>query len=602
MSSLKATEETSGKASIIGPASLKGNFEKEKKKHGVKAKTDYSTYSKAEPKSKDLLIFDEAHRMGRSESQRSKYPEKFKSKKKLMLTGTPIRNEPSELIPLLRGVGADVPKSKEKFYEKYVENKKVDPGFIAKLRGIKPGETKDGKNILGLAEKLKGKVDYHKSKKEGYPDVNQKTVKVPMSGVQKETHDMAMKGKPSLAYKVKHGIPPSKTESSQMNAFLNATRQISNTPRSYNKKADPVEDSPKIRKMLEDITERQKKDKNYKGVTYSNYLDSGVNPMAKALKKRGISHAKFTGETPKSKRKEIVDKYNKGEIKHLLISGAGSEGLDLKGTKMLQVMEPHWNEARIDQVKGRPIRYKSHSLLPKGERNIDVREYLSVNSGNSKKKTTDQYISMLADKKEELNDDFKNAIILGSGLSNETKKDKDIIDENLKREQKINNIMNKKAEKAVQSMIKKADDLIAHSSPKVQEKAKEKGYQEISKDDYINKYKNNYTRSTKRLKDNISKKKKDNYIKDSTRAAFMGFPAGIIGSRTTNPKKFLASGAAGSLAALPIGLAVASSKNSEVDDKADKVLSSRDKKYNKGLQHIKNLDNEKIKYLSKNKS
>jgi superfamily II DNA or RNA helicase len=129
LTGLAAAKQLGG-ASVVGPASLKGNFERENKKHKVKADVDYSTYSKPEPKgNKDLVIYDEAHRIGRSESKRSKYPEKFKSKKNLLLTGTPIRNEPSELIPLLRATGADIPKSKKEFYEKYVREKKVRPGL-----------------------------------------------------------------------------------------------------------------------------------------------------------------------------------------------------------------------------------------------------------------------------------------------------------------------------------------------------------------------------------------------------------------------------------------------------------------------------------------
>lgn len=118
-----------GNLSVIGPATLRGNFEKEKKKFNVKTKVDYSSYAKPEPKSKDLIVFDEAHRMGRLESQRSKYPDKFKAKKKLFLTGTPIRNHPNELIPLLRGVDVKIPRNKKKFNEFFIEEKKVHPGL-----------------------------------------------------------------------------------------------------------------------------------------------------------------------------------------------------------------------------------------------------------------------------------------------------------------------------------------------------------------------------------------------------------------------------------------------------------------------------------------
>jgi superfamily II DNA/RNA helicase len=74
----------------------------------------------------------------------------------------------------------------------------------------------------------------------------------------------------------------------------------------------------------------------------------------------------------KSKREEIVKEYNANKIKVLLISKAGGEGLDLKETRNIIIMEPSWNEATHKQVIGRAIRYKSHETLPKEKRRVDV--------------------------------------------------------------------------------------------------------------------------------------------------------------------------------------------------------------------------------------
>ena len=233
-----------------------------------------------------------------------------------------------------------------------------------------------------------------------------------MSKKQIETYKAVQDSNTSLAYKVKHGLPASKKEQGQMNAFLNATRQVSNTPASYNKKYKGT--SPKVERIVKDIKERYEKDKNYKGLTYSNYLGSGVARVERELKKNKIPYGKFTGKTTKKDREEIIKKYNKGEIKQLLVSGAGSEGLDLKGTKMVQLMEPHWNNARERQVKGRAIRFESHVKLPKEEQGVNVKNYYSVMPERGKLKrlilgkneSSDQYLRNLADKKDELSEDF----------------------------------------------------------------------------------------------------------------------------------------------------------------------------------------------------
>jgi superfamily II DNA or RNA helicase len=223
-----------------------------------------------------------------------------------------------------------------------------------------------------------------------------------------------MRGKPSLAYKIKHGIPPDKTEAKSLNAFLNASRQVSNTPKGFNLSATSA-DEPKLNAAFREINKRYKTDKNYRGVTYSNYLSSGVAPMASRLSDAGIPFAEFTGKLSDKKKKEVIENYNAGNIKHLLISGAGSEGLDLKGTKLLQVLEPHWNDPKIDQVIGRAVRYQSHAHLPEGERKVEIQRLTAIPRKHGiffKKRDmgADEYLAMLSKKKTELNTSFLKAL------------------------------------------------------------------------------------------------------------------------------------------------------------------------------------------------
>lgn len=410
-----AAAKYNGGASVIGPAALKDNFHKENKKHKVNADVDYSTYSKPDPKKRNLVIYDEAHRMGRADSKRSKYPNKYPADKTLLLTGTPIRNEPAELAPLLNAVGVRVPTDPKAFNDRYVENIKVTPSLYARfIKGIKPGTVKRGKNLDRLSDKIEGKVDYQPSASDNFPQAIRLTRRVEMSKDQIDAYNMAQKGSPSLAYKIKYGLPPSKSEAGAMNAFLNATRQISNTPHGYQNRTYS-ELSPKTKAILKDIKKNYSSDPNYKGMTYSNYLDSGVDRLEAPLSKSGIPYAKFTGELNDKQKKQVVQNYNSGKIKHLLVSGAGAEGLDLKGTKLVQIMEPHWNKARIDQVTGRAIRYKSHDHLPEDQRKVKVIDYKSTIPGPKNKilkkfikpkMSTDQYIAELAETKQRLNDQF----------------------------------------------------------------------------------------------------------------------------------------------------------------------------------------------------
>jgi SNF2 family DNA or RNA helicase len=244
-----------------------------------------------------------------------------------------------------------------------------------------------------------------------------------MSDAQKAAYSTMMGKYPTLAYKIKYGIPPNKTEFGKMMHFLSGPRQVANTPEPFAKKFNPT-DATKIIKAVDEIEKMKASDKNFKGVLYSNFLSSGIDPVSRELDRRSIKHEKFTGRLNDKQKKQIVSNYNSGKTPVLLISGAGSEGLDLKGTKLMQILEPHWNEELINQVKGRAIRYKSHEGLPEGERKVKIQRFYSkVKAGKIKsflqkyfpkyikeEKSADEYLGEISKKKTMLNKQFLDAL------------------------------------------------------------------------------------------------------------------------------------------------------------------------------------------------
>ena len=79
----------------------------------------------------------------------------------------------------------------------------------------------------------------------------------------------------------------------------------------------------------------------------------------------------------------------------MIISSAGAEGISLTCVRQVHILEPFWNYVRIDQVLGRAIRMKSHTQLPKEDRNVEQYLYLSIlpNGDNLK----DVYKSLIND-------------------------------------------------------------------------------------------------------------------------------------------------------------------------------------------------------------
>lgn len=404
---------------VVVPASLISNYKKEVEKHTTGHKPDVISFDKfiKEPRPpKKNLVIDEAHMAGRSESLRSKElmsKAPLNYKKRILLTGTPIRNHPSELAPLLRMVTGDkeVPIDRSAFSEKFIAEHTARPGFLSrKLLKRTPSTTYSIKNRKKFIEIVKNIVDHHSAGKGDYPTVVNESVKVPLSKEQKDIYKFLMgKVGPAMKYKIKKNLPPSKSEAKSLNSFLSGLRQISNTARPFGGTSES-----KIDKAVAENIKMMKKDKNHKALVYSNFLGAGVLPYSEKLKKKNIPHFVFHGQTKEKDRKQAVEDFNKKKLKTLLISGAGSQGLDLKGVKLVQLLEPHWNKSRLDQATGRAVRYKSHAHLPKSERNVLVQDYHSTipksfwQSFFGKKQDTsaDEYLSGLAKKKEELNDMF----------------------------------------------------------------------------------------------------------------------------------------------------------------------------------------------------
>ena len=78
-----------------------------------------------------------------------------------------------------------------------------------------------------------------------------------------------------------------------------------------------------------------------------------------------------------SQLKEISNSNNMGEIiKVLMITSSGSEGINLRNTRFVHIMEPYWHPVRVEQVIGRARRICSHKDLPDALQTVEVFIYL----------------------------------------------------------------------------------------------------------------------------------------------------------------------------------------------------------------------------------
>ena len=85
----------------------------------------------------------------------------------------------------------------------------------------------------------------------------------------------------------------------------------------------------------------------------------------------------FVPDTIVSELKIISSNNYFGEIvKTLMITASGAEGISLKNTRFVHIIEPYWHPVRTDQVIGRARRICSHQNLPEAFRTINVFMYL----------------------------------------------------------------------------------------------------------------------------------------------------------------------------------------------------------------------------------
>ena len=92
------------------------------------------------------------------------------------------------------------------------------------------------------------------------------------------------------------------------------------------------------------------------------------------------------------------DNMNGSKVKVIIISKAGSEGLDFKAIRQIHILEPWFNMNRIEQIIGRGVRNLSHCALPFKKRNVQIYLHSTVING-VEEEAADLYLYRLAEKK-----------------------------------------------------------------------------------------------------------------------------------------------------------------------------------------------------------
>lgn len=423
-------DNPSGEALAVAPASLTSNIDKEIKKHRIKIDPHRLTalsYEKAvieadklRKKKWAIAVLDEAHKTRNTDTKRHQELSEIVqgADKRVLATGTTTYNHVSDIAPLVNmAAGEDVLPTGKAFTNRYVNKVVEHPPLLKRVFGYPAKETHKLQNKAELKKVLQKYVHRYDvtedpKMKDKFPEKRERIVEVEMSPSQQTMYKYLEQKLPwHLRLKVRANMPLDRKDAAALNSFSTGIRQVSNSTREY--LPNLQESTPKIHAAVSSMVEGHTKDKNFRGVAYSNYLGSGLSEYSRELSKTGIPHVVFHGGMSKAEKDAAVESYNKGEVKVILLSSSGTEGLNLKGTKKIQVLEPHFNKAKIDQVVARGVRYESHKHLPKKERVVEVEHYHSVfpkNFMGKRSYSIDQYLHHNSKTKDELGEEMKSLV------------------------------------------------------------------------------------------------------------------------------------------------------------------------------------------------
>lgn len=299
--------------------------------------------------------------------------------KVILLSGTPIRNNVGEIsneLSLLNGY-------------------KVSKALIEKINDIEdPVQRK-----INLGKFLGCKIAYYSKTQKNFPERIDHTVNLTMG---REYYTKYYE----IQQNIKNGLHGTFDTTNNLHAFLNGVRKASNV-------VVKSLGSPKINWTINKIKRNVEEGK--KVMVYSNWLGAGVNLLEEELIKLNITYSLITGKLTQKQKEENIRKYNKGTNKVIIISSSGAEGLNLKATRTVIILERHWNNAKLEQVIGRAIRLNSHASLPEHERKVDIfnlilikpfiRSIMDLRIGSA-----DEILQQMSDRKDKKIQDFYNEV------------------------------------------------------------------------------------------------------------------------------------------------------------------------------------------------
>ena len=334
-------------------------------------KRDIENY---EDKKFKYIIADEAQYIKNSTTQNATSLKSLKGETKFALTGTPIENSIAELWSIFDFIMPGYLYNYNKFKKKFEE----------------PILKYEDKEALIRLKKLISPFILRRVKKDVLTELPEKNITVMKNEMEEEQEKLYLSYMAQTKKEVAEELNGSSFEKSKFKILMLLTRlrQICCHPSLFieNYKGN----SGKLKQCLNLVIDAI--ESGHKILLFSSYT-SMFELIEKELKKLNIEYFKLVGDTPVSKRIEMVDEFNNNEsVKVFLISlKAGGTGLNLTSADVVIHYDPWWNVSSENQATDRAYRI--------GQKN-SVQVYKLITSNSIEEK-----INKMQERKEKLSTD-----------------------------------------------------------------------------------------------------------------------------------------------------------------------------------------------------
>ncbi len=334
-------------------------------------KRDVENY---EDKDFKYIIADEAQYIKNSLTQNATSLKSLKGEVKFALTGTPIENSIAELWSIFDFIMPGYLYNYNKFKKKFEE----------------PILKYEDKEALNRLKKLISPFVLRRVKKDVLTELPEKNITVMKNEMEKEQEKIYLSYLAQTRKEVAEELNDNSFEKSKFKILMLLTRlrQICCHPSLFIKNYDGG--SGKLKQCLDLIVDAIESD--HKILLFSSYT-SMFEIIEDELNKLDIKYFKLVGNTPVSKRIEMVDEFNNSElVKVFLISlKAGGTGLNLTSADVVIHYDPWWNVSSENQATDRAYRI--------GQKNsVQVYKLITNNSIEEK-------INKMQERKEKLSKD-----------------------------------------------------------------------------------------------------------------------------------------------------------------------------------------------------